>query len=269
MAIKRNLILCAATLLVLVLSTQTRADNLRLTLDLRNTSRLNPLNGGTWQLFARKVETGAGAQGDFGVSSLRALLNNISATGITIAPGISQPNGVPFANTLTNGVVEIDYAQDLNGTVITGVGVNAIANRDQLIASGSWPAGPRPTFGVDPGGLSSEGHFLTSSAPPYGEISPDDVLTEVVTLGDFNGSATITNSDIALFVARFPGAMPPLPYSPAADFNQNGTITSLDIAPFIAGLTAPLTAATTAVPEPASVSLLLVGGLALMGRRRS
>lgn len=253
------------------------ADDLLLTLDLRNAYRNDPLSGGIWQLFVRRAESGTEPQGDYGVSGVRALIDNISAEGIAFAAGIGQStSGGPYVSILSNGSVEIIYQQDLNGTVVGGVGVPVppVSTRDRLIASGTWPAGPRPVFGMDPEGIMSSGEFLGGDSAPYPPSVPaTSVPTSIVTLGDLNNSGTISNLDTALFVARFPGATPSLPYHPAADLNQNGTISSIDIAPYVALLSGPIApfvfTAIVAVPEPSSFSLLAALGMVgvLSGRK--
>ncbi len=270
---KRSLLICAAIMMLLQgMAQNVNADSLQLTLDLRNTNRANALSGGTWQLYARKVEGAGGVNGDNGIAGVRAIINNISATGITFAAGINS-NGAANAQVLSGTTVEVVYGQNIAiAGVIGGLGVSGTPNLDRLIASGTYPAGPRPTFGTD-GALSSEGNFLNVAAPgPFGnsiEASGANVTTSVVTLGDMNNSGTITSLDISGFVARLPGAVPSLPYNPAADINQSGTVSGLDISQFVAILSGPSGAAVTAVPEPTTLGLTLLASFGLLARRRS
>ncbi len=276
---KRSLLICAATVMMLIGVPQVNADTVQLTLDLRNTTRLNPANGGTWQLFARKVES-VGAQGDNGISGIRALLTGIDISSVVFASDIGQQGGGPYTNTLSNGTHELVYGQDISvpASVVTGVGVNAVATRDRLIASGNFLPGPRPNFGLDDslpangGPFASEAQFLALGVAPFcgvGNpcISAGPTTNTVVTLGDFNGSNTVTNLDIGGYVARLPGAATPLPYNPAGDFNQSGTVTNLDTGGFVAALGAPIAPAFTAVPEPSTIGLLILSAMGLIGRR--
>ncbi|TWU17822.1 hypothetical protein [Bythopirellula polymerisocia] len=242
----------SAILLAFLYISPSFADDLQLTLDLKNTISNDATSGGTWQLFARKLETGGGSEGDFGVAATRGLLNNIDVNSISFASGIGQPTtGGPYIQTLSNGTVEINYQQDLSGSVVTGVGVNFPVTRDSLIASGTWPSGPRPTFGIDPDGFSSAGSFLSSASAPYSLVSPDNTFTEVVTLGDFNNSATITLLDVAPFWHQFNlSCCGPEPYNPAADINQSGSITSLDRGAFISLFTSYVSPPLDPAPEP-------------------
>ena len=270
---KRSLLVCAALMMLVVSVPRVQADDVRLTLDHRNTNRANALSGGTWQLFVRKVETGAGAEGDNGIAGIRALINNITEAGITFATGINQlSTGGPYVNTLTNGVVEIVYGQDLvPANVVVGVGVDANANKDRLIASGIWPAGPRPTFGNDGsvavgGPFSSEANFLNAAVAPFTGVLASNTLTSVITLGDTNNTGTISNSDTAGYIAALGGGVPG--YNPAADINQTGTVSNSDTPLYIGILGGPIGANIGAVPEPSTITLLLLSGMGLIARRR-
>lgn len=269
---KRSLLICAALMMLLQgMAQNVKADTLHLTLDLKNTLRANALSGGTWQLFARKVEGAGGVNGDNGLAGIRALIDNISATGITFNAANNGAGNVGAANAqvISGSTVEIVWGQDISApNVITGLGVSANPNLDRLIASGTWPAGPRPTFGVD-GALSSEGNFLNAAAAPFGnsiEVSGANVTTQVVTLGDMNNSGTVTNSDTNGYIAQLP--IPTAPYNPAADFNQSGTVTNSDTSLYVATLTGPSTASVAVVPEPTTMSLALLSAMGLLGLRR-
>lgn len=266
---KRSLLICAAALMMLVNVPQANADTIQLTLDLRNTNRANAASGGTWQLFARVNDNGQAPDGVNGISGIRAILNNVTEAGITFATGINQLGPDTYTNTLSNGAVEIVYGQDISAAgVVTGVGIGANANVERLIASGSWPAGPRPTFGTDPGAFGSEGNFLGGAAAPFPaslEVSGANITTQVVTLGDFNNSGTITSADTGQYVAVLTGG---LPFNPAGDFNQSGTVTSADTGQYVATLTGPGVAAISAVPEPSSIGLALLASMGLIARRR-
>ncbi|TWU22684.1 hypothetical protein [Bythopirellula polymerisocia] len=241
----------SAILLAFICISPSFADDLQLTLDLLNNISNDATSGGTWQLFARKLETSSGAEGDFGVAATRALLNNVDINTITFRSGIGQPTtGGPYIQTLSNGTVEINYQQDLGGPVVTGVGVFPSFRpfQDQLIASGTWPSGPRPAFGLDPDSFSSSGSFLSSASAPFAAISPDNTFSDVVTLGDFNDSDTITLLDISPHLLTQAGNEPR--YHPAADFNQSGTVSSSDRAQFIAALSNRKPSPLTPAPEP-------------------
>ncbi len=96
---KRFLTGCLSILALLASTRAVNADDLQLTLDLRNNNHANGLGGGTWQLFARVVETAVGPDGSTGIVGIRALLDRIDATGITFNPAINS-NGAARVQTL-------------------------------------------------------------------------------------------------------------------------------------------------------------------------
>ncbi len=229
---KRCLEVCFA-LLLFVVATTAHADDVLLTLDLRNNYRDDPRGGGTWQLFARRVPDDKEPAGEAGIGYVRAILNDISSAGIRFADDIGQmQSGGPFVNPLSNGTVEILYQQDTAATVVEGVGVDKNPHRDRLIASGQWPTGSRPEFAKDdakPTPGKSEAKFLSKEKGiPRALVRAGKTRTLVVTLGDLNKDERVTNADIAPFVARLPNASPAQPYHPACDLDQSGTITSED-----------------------------------------
>jgi hypothetical protein len=108
----------------------------------------------------------------------------------------------------------------------------------------------------------------------------DNVRVDSLLLGDIDEDGVVNNQDIAPFVAGLTGGTLSPSAAFNADVNQDGVLNNQDIAPFVALLTgggsrpladlagdpefAPLVAL---VPEPASLSFLAVGALALRRRR--
>jgi len=88
-------------------------------------------------------------------------------------------------------------------------------------------------------------------------------------LGDMDGSGAVNNNDIAPFAlaltdraayeATYPGIDPDI----VGDIDASGDLNNNDIAPFVTLLTGPPQTA----PEPATLALLALGGLALLRRR--
>jgi len=90
-------------------------------------------------------------------------------------------------------------------------------------------------------------------------------------LGDMDGSGAVNNNDITPFVlaltdratylATYPGIDPDL----VGDIDDSGALNNNDITPFVTLLTTG--SYPQAVPEPATMALLTLGGLALLKRR--
>jgi hypothetical protein len=137
--------------------------------------------------------------------------------------------------------------------------------------------------------FSITGNVSIGYADPFSSISNNVDLSfglvdnvgvyALSSLGDVNDDGVVNNQDIAPFVAALTGGgvlRPDIAF--AADVNGDGVVNNQDIAPFVTLLTggrplsdlagdpdfAPLVAM---VPEPASLSLLALGALALRRRR--
>jgi len=166
------------------------ADNVVVTMDLTffvpDTS-----SGGTWDLFGRVEDTAGGADGSFGISAIRALIDGIDfgvlGDAIFIAPGIGAINPIDLggpnervpALETAGGTIDIIYGQDIADTpsVVGFVGVGG----DALIAYGTFSPGSIPDFGDDDNGLFTDANFLNTFPGPFGSAIPPDGVSVVVT----------------------------------------------------------------------------------------
>lgn len=124
----------------------------------------------------------------------------------------------------------------------------------------------------------------TIAAPVFRASGIDNLAVEIdLLLGDMNKDGAVNNLDIAPFVLGLTSAegyatqFPTLDASVLGDVNMDGAFNNLDIAPFVGLLTggrpiplddpafAPLL---SVVPEPAALSLLVLGSLTLRRQRR-
>ncbi len=101
----------------------------------------------------------------------------------------------------------------------------------------------------------------------------DSVLLAVI-LGDMNGDGAVNSDDINPFVLALTDsndylATYGLDPNEVGDMDQSGALNSDDINPFVSllGGSQGGSAAATKLPEPATVFLLLLGGLAVLSRR--
>jgi len=87
-----------------------------------------------------------------------------------------------------------------------------------------------------------------------------EVLPEPAILGDVNGDGVVDGLDIQPFVDLLTGGG----YQTEADINEDSVVDGLDIQPFVDIITG---AGGNPVPEPATMSLLVVAGIGMLVRR--
>ena len=90
------------------------------------------------------------------------------------------------------------------------------------------------------------------------------VTISSVLLGDVNLDGIVDTLDIQPFVDLLAGGG----FQAEADIDENGVVDTLDIQPFVDIVSGGSVAAANAVPEPTSLALIGLGGLALIRRRR-
>jgi hypothetical protein len=178
-----------------------------------------------------------------------------------------------------NGVVGlVHYGIGAPGPVVQLYPINnfsAAANGAFVAPSGGFAANGNGTGAVDFNNNHPIGGIVYALSSNQGVVAYEYLR---LIKGDINFDGSINNQDIAPFVAALTGT-PTANEEWVGDVDDDGVFNNQDIAPFVALLTgsrpladllgdpefAPLVAL---VPEPASLSLLGLGGLALLTRRR-
>ena len=169
--------------LVVFSTLSTLADESVITLEITPSSSA-PGADGTWELFGRIDDTGGGADGSLGFSSVLALIVDIDfgtdGDAVTIVDGIgaiNPVNGGPPVLQKPMGVIEVLYGQDISstGNIVPHVGNSG----DALIAFGTYSAGQTPGFGQE-GNNFTDALYLTSITPGGGPAIDDDATFTVV-----------------------------------------------------------------------------------------
>ncbi|MBX3426871.1 MAG: PEP-CTERM sorting domain-containing protein [Pirellulales bacterium] len=286
--------LCAA--LAAMASPALAAVNVQL--NLRYTDPANATGGGTWQLL---VKSTAGE----GVAGIKVNINGaLGVTGVDLPAAQITSTSAAWNNTddvfryqlIAAGVTEVVAGSDLapvpsagqltvgnggNGNVavddlFTNGSTASAWNNSSLIASGSW-TGARPSIAV------TELNVFSGTTPIAGTLGTvvtrgDSVGVDGLKPGDANRDGRVNLSDFAILSANY--------NNPAAsktwdqgDFNSSvGGVNEVNLSDFAilsanylqASPSPAASAAVGAVPEPASVGLVLVGllGAAFASRRK-
>ena len=194
------------------------ADDATITLDVAYSAGAG--SSGSWQLLGRIDSTPMSASGEFGLSAVRALLDDIDfgmgGNAVSLASGIGAIDPIDFGGPnqrepviqLGTGVIDLIYGQDLsesNGNILV---FNVGLSGDTMLASGTFSAGMTPAFGQDDSGpstLFTQALFLPSGSTPIlsGGISADSTFTSVIdnlpVLGDYNLDGTVNAADYTIW----------------------------------------------------------------------
>ncbi len=133
-------------------------------------------------------------------------------------------------------------------------------------------AGDQFTFEATPGYLASlvgGGHHTISVLVTDGESLSDtaETLLTIMTYGDANIDGYVDDYDLAWLLSYWTGPLGTGGTWQTGDFEGDGDVSYDDLAILLANWTGPPPAGVT-IPEPATLSLLALGGLAAMRRRR-
>jgi len=281
---KRSLVLsfCAAAL-VACFTHSAQADEITVTLDFDNS---------TWTLSAEVNDTAGDADGSFGISAVRALIDNVSfggnnGTGIT-GVVVNGPSAIDPINTdngprapvlLSSGsILDIIYAQNISagGSITTGVGNSGAVE----FASGTWAGeGATPSFALDDV-LSTQGLFL-GSATADGTVAIDPDANNLVVndnrgggdpdfflLGDANNDGFVDGSDLGSVANTFGNVGAVTPHL-EGDANHDGFVDGADLGSVANAFGDVALSGIAVVPEPSSFILLAsFAGFAAITRRR-
>jgi len=304
---KRGLVLSLTALALVVGNSAVNAADIDFSLNLRYTSPSVPAQGGKWFLLAKTNTAGANT-GIAGVSVYLSNIDAAGiefgnavadGTGTAAYPVVAgaglggnvNNGGLPLVTTAA-GITNIVYGQDLVTKLLTigeGTGTpgnltvdplrNAAWANSTLLLSGTFGA-TRPAFAAS-GANSTDGNVYNA-----GGTAVDATVSTVVRgdslktlnlepnsggllFGDLNRNGTVGfTSDINPALAQI-GAGAGKTWD-TGDFNGNGSVGfTTDINPALAniGVAAP-NPPISAVPEPATVGMMIVGLAGLAIRRR-
>ncbi len=300
MKMKRSVILSlfAAALTALCATTAEATVNVQLNLFYEDPASAGDPNmggpvGGTWQLLVQSTATN-------GIAGIVFVVDNIDGV---VGPnnGNVNPNSQVFDETDSifkfqpTGVgteVEIVAGDDLDGPLVLGVGTgsgspgnravddlrSSFWDHSALIASGAFGANGRPElisvganeFGADPNSISPATNGTQSVRGDAAEVQGLEATGTGLLLGDADRDGDVTIADFGILQVNFPLAPGSLTWN-QADFDSDGDVTIADFG--LLQVTFPATPAspppiTSNVPEPSTIAMLCVAGLAVVSRRR-
>jgi hypothetical protein len=262
-------------------------ETIDLSLNLQYIMPSDPAMGGNWTLVAKTNSAN-------GIGSINAILSNVNMAGIAYQSGIGAmtKGGSPFVFQ-SGSLVELVYAQDLSdpASIVTDVGRGAGTpgnlavdpfsdpawHNAAVIATGSFGnTRPASTTNLDTPPDVTKGNVLATKTAPYFMAAAATVTTVVrdglyaPLVGDYNLNGTVDVADYVVWRRTLTQMVTP---SSGADGNGNGTIDSADYDVWRSHFGQPAGSGAglfevAAVPEPATLALLILAGVCFYPRRR-
>ena len=211
--------------------------------------------------------------------------------GATIAPGASAGTmSLTGALTINAGGLEIELESDPVLDMLDVTGAVALGGALDVLLLGGYTPADGAQFSIMTAGGGITGGFASVTPGYAADIvgGTELVLTVIALPGDFDGSHTYSAADIDLLTSEIASGSPDLSY----DLTGDGQVTGADLDELVGVLIGTeygdadldfvidggdlalmgakwlWTAPAGAVPGPATLSLLAVGGMALVRRRR-
>ena len=283
--------LCAAALVAVGANSAQAVINV--SLNLTYTDPANEAGGGTWQLVAKTSDAAS-------IAALNAVIDNVDngvgPDDVTLNSGIGAIDPIDAgglnerpAYLPTASGVDLIYGQDISApaTVVTGVGsgagagnlptdqfLNASWNNSALIASGSF-SGSRPSFvGVDGNILGGANPNFTAAddGATTSVVRGDGVATDGLKGGDANRDNIVNVTDLGILATNWQLTGKGWNQGNFSGTNNDDIVNVTDLGILATNWqlsrTPPVVAAVGAVPEPASIALLVLGGLGCLAASR-
>jgi hypothetical protein len=183
----------ASSAVALLLTTLAVASDIELSLNLRYNDPADTTEGGTWSLVGLTDDP-------YGIASVRAIIDNVdNDPGDIIFPGglgavdpVDIGSGLRPAVVTNGSVLDLAFGQDLDGSVVTGIGTGAGAPGDigldplynadwshaSVLATGTFSGSGIPSFSSLSGEFTS-GRVLTTPTAPFSAVPAANVSTVV------------------------------------------------------------------------------------------
>ena len=211
---------------------------------------------------------------------------NVTGGTLTVTSTTLLPSGTSLS-IAANGSVQIAkttpaITQNLTGLSIDSGGKLDVTNATVQINYGNGKDPDSAVAALVLAGKKTPGTGIFSSTAASNEVvgymdntATHTELLKLTLFGDINLDGKVNNSDFFLFKKAFGTSIGQPGYNPQFDFNSDGKINNTDFFQFKKdfGMSTPAVAfaevsAVSAVPEPSTAGLVLIGAVGLLSSRR-